>query len=142
MRLWSSGRERRRGEVRGGDAAGPRELGRTTGRRVARGPRVATTLEGRKMQEQVARLLPKREGHFVYESGHHGQVWLDLELLFRRPDRVRPLAEGLADRLRRTRQLAADQKAPATLDQAPAGTRGYTVDIILQGADETPFFED
>ena len=52
------------------------------------------------MQEQVARLLPKREGHFVFESGHHGQVWLDLELLFLRPERVQPLAEALADRLR------------------------------------------
>src|SRR5436309_91248 len=52
------------------------------------------------MQEQVAQLLPKREGHFVFESGHHGQVWLELELLFLRPERVQPLAEGLADRLR------------------------------------------
>jgi orotate phosphoribosyltransferase len=52
------------------------------------------------MPEQVAQLLPKREGHFVFESGHHGQVWLDLELLFLRPERVQPLAEALADRLR------------------------------------------
>ena len=52
------------------------------------------------MQEQVARLLPKREGHFVFESGHHGQLWLDLELLFLRPERMQPLAEALADRLR------------------------------------------
>jgi orotate phosphoribosyltransferase len=52
------------------------------------------------MQEQVAQLLPTREGHFVFESGHHGQVWLDLELLFLRPERVQPLAEALADRLR------------------------------------------
>ena len=52
------------------------------------------------MQEQVARLLPKREGHFVFESGHHGQLWLDLELLFLRPERAQPLAEALADRLR------------------------------------------
>jgi orotate phosphoribosyltransferase len=51
------------------------------------------------MQEQVARLLPKRDGHFVFESGHHGQVWLDLELLFLRPERVQPLAEALAERL-------------------------------------------
>jgi len=47
------------------------------------------------MQEQVAQLLPKREGHFVFESGHHGEVWLDLELLFLRPRRVQPLAEPL-----------------------------------------------
>ena len=52
------------------------------------------------MQEQVAQLVPQREGHFVYESGHHGQVWLDLELLFLRPERVQPMAEALADRLR------------------------------------------
>jgi len=45
-------------------------------------------------------LLPKREGHFVFESGHHGQVWLDLERLFLHPARVQPLAETLADRLR------------------------------------------
>ena len=50
--------------------------------------------------EEVARLLPKREGHFVFESGHHGQLWLDLELLFLRPERMQPLAEALADRLR------------------------------------------
>src|SRR2546426_5734123 len=52
------------------------------------------------MQEQVAQLLPTREGHFVFESGHHGQVWLDLQLLLLHPERVQPLAEALADRLR------------------------------------------
>src|SRR2546428_10075484 len=52
------------------------------------------------MQEQVAELLPTREGHFVFESGHHGQVWLDLQLLLLHPERVQPLAEALADRLR------------------------------------------
>src|SRR5436309_11092165 len=59
-----------------------------------------TALKGTKMQKQVAQLLPTREGHFVFESGHHGHVWLDLELLFLRPDRMQPLAEALADRLR------------------------------------------
>ena len=52
------------------------------------------------MQAKVEHLLPEREGHFVFESGHHGQVWLDLERLFLHPDRVQPLAEALADRLR------------------------------------------
>ena len=33
------------------------------------------------MQGQVAQLLPSREGHFVYESGHHGALWLELERL-------------------------------------------------------------
>ena len=52
------------------------------------------------MQDRVAKLLPKREGHFVFESGHHGQVWLDLELLLLHPEHVQPLAEALAERLR------------------------------------------
>jgi orotate phosphoribosyltransferase len=53
----------------------------------------------RDAQGDVAGLLPKREGHFVFESGHHGAVWLDLERLFVRPERVQPLADALADRL-------------------------------------------
>jgi orotate phosphoribosyltransferase len=62
--------------------------------------KVIATVRGEKMQEQVAQLLPTREGHFVFESGHHGQLWLDLELLFLRPELVQPLAKALADRLR------------------------------------------
>ena len=58
------------------------------------------------MQDQVAQLIPKREGHFVFESGHHGQVWLDLELLLLNPGRVQPLAEALAERLRRHQATA------------------------------------
>jgi orotate phosphoribosyltransferase len=43
--------------------------------------------------------LPTRRGHFMLESGHHGDLWLDLELLCLRPDRVRPFANELAARL-------------------------------------------
>jgi orotate phosphoribosyltransferase len=43
--------------------------------------------------------LPTRRGHFVLESGHHGDMWIDLELLCLRPDRVRPFAKELATRL-------------------------------------------
>jgi orotate phosphoribosyltransferase len=53
------------------------------------------------VERQVAELLPEREGHFVFESGHHGRIWLDLEVLFLDPERVRPLALALAARLRR-----------------------------------------
>ena len=35
----------------------------------------------------------------MLESGHHGDMWLDLELLCLRPDRVRPFANELAARL-------------------------------------------
>jgi len=47
------------------------------------------------LQQQVAELLPERRGHFVFESGHHGQDWLDLERLFLHPERVEPLAAAL-----------------------------------------------
>ena len=48
---------------------------------------------------RVTEVLPERRGHFVFESGHHGEIWLDLERLFVHPDRIRPLAEALAERL-------------------------------------------
>jgi len=47
-------------------------------------------------QVDVARLLPARTGHFLLESGHHGELWLDLELLCLRPGRVQRLADRLA----------------------------------------------
>jgi orotate phosphoribosyltransferase len=40
-----------------------------------------------------------RKGHFVYESGHHGDTWLDLDLLISQPRRLRTLAAELAGRL-------------------------------------------
>jgi len=43
--------------------------------------------------------LPTRRGHFVLESGHHGDMWVDLELLCLSPARVRPFAKELATRL-------------------------------------------
>lgn len=51
------------------------------------------------VEDAVARLLPTREGHFALESGHHGSLWIDLELLFLHPERVRPLAAALAERI-------------------------------------------
>jgi orotate phosphoribosyltransferase len=43
--------------------------------------------------------LAARRGHFLLESGHHGELWLDLDALFARPAQVAaPLAE-LAERL-------------------------------------------
>jgi orotate phosphoribosyltransferase len=47
----------------------------------------------------VLALMPARRGHFLFESGHHGEVWLDLELLCLQPDPVRKLAARLAARL-------------------------------------------
>jgi orotate phosphoribosyltransferase len=53
------------------------------------------------MQEQVLNLLAARKGHFLLESGHHGELWLDLEPLFLQPKLVAPIAAELASRLSR-----------------------------------------
>ena len=52
------------------------------------------------MRDRVLDLLLARQGHFLFESGHHGDRWLDLELLCLRPQLIRPLAAELAGRLR------------------------------------------
>src|SRR5262245_30502028 len=51
------------------------------------------------LQEELLALLPRRHGHFRLESGHHGDLWLDLDLLFLRPTRSRRFAAALALRL-------------------------------------------
>src|SRR5258708_98991 len=53
----------------------------------------------REVQEEVVRLLPARQGHFRLESGHHGELWLDLELLCLHPEPVQRLAKRIATRL-------------------------------------------
>lgn len=51
------------------------------------------------MQEQVLQLLSARRGHFLLESGHHGDLWLDLEPLCLRPHRVQIVAAELVEPL-------------------------------------------
>lgn len=48
------------------------------------------------LQEELLALLARRQGHFRLESGHHGDLWLDLDSLFLRPTRLRRFAEALA----------------------------------------------
>ena len=49
---------------------------------------------------QALASLPAREGHFRLESGHHSDMWMDLEVLCLRPTTIKPLADQLAERLR------------------------------------------
>ena len=44
-------------------------------------------------------LMSGRNGHFQLESGHHGELWLDLDTLFVRPARLAPFIDDLAQRL-------------------------------------------
>jgi orotate phosphoribosyltransferase len=47
------------------------------------------------MQQEVMELLSGRQGHFLLESGHHGDFWLDLETLCLEPQRAQALAARL-----------------------------------------------
>jgi orotate phosphoribosyltransferase len=51
------------------------------------------------IQQELLNLLSARKGHFRLESGHHGDLWLDLDLLFLRPRLVQRFAFELASRL-------------------------------------------
>jgi orotate phosphoribosyltransferase len=51
------------------------------------------------MAENVLELPSARRGHFLLESGHHGDFWLDLEALCYRPHRVQAIAADLAKAL-------------------------------------------
>jgi len=46
-------------------------------------------------------LLEVRRGHFRYESGYHGEIWLDLDTLFLKPRALTPFVQELAARLAR-----------------------------------------
>jgi orotate phosphoribosyltransferase len=54
---------------------------------------------GNLMQEELVSLLSARKGHFQLESGHHGDLWLDLDPLFLRPTHLRRFVVELARRL-------------------------------------------
>jgi orotate phosphoribosyltransferase len=51
------------------------------------------------VNQELLNLLSARKGHFKLESGHHGNLWLDLDLLFLRPSHVKRFAIELANRL-------------------------------------------
>jgi orotate phosphoribosyltransferase len=48
------------------------------------------------MAEKVLEILAAKSGHFLLESGHHGDFWLDLEALCYQPHRLRAMAADLA----------------------------------------------
>ncbi len=51
-------------------------------------------------ETRLLELFAARRGPFRLESGHHGSLWLDLELLFKNPGKVRPMVESLAAKIR------------------------------------------
>jgi orotate phosphoribosyltransferase len=53
-----------------------------------------------KPRDDVLGLMSARTGHFPLESGHHGDLWLELDALFWDPAALEPLAHRLADLIR------------------------------------------
>ena len=51
------------------------------------------------MNEDVLSLVSARRGHFQLESGHHGDLWLQLEALCLRPRKIQPFVVRLATAL-------------------------------------------
>ena len=45
-------------------------------------------------------LVAGRRGHFQLESGHHSELWFDLDALFAVPNRIRPFVSQLTESLR------------------------------------------
>jgi orotate phosphoribosyltransferase len=53
------------------------------------------------IQQELLNLLASRKGHFRLESGHHGNLWLDLDPLFLWPRHLRRFAIELVNGLSR-----------------------------------------
>jgi orotate phosphoribosyltransferase len=52
------------------------------------------------MNEDLLSLVRGRSGHFLLESGHHGDVWFQLETPCLHSRAIRPFAVRLAERLK------------------------------------------
>jgi orotate phosphoribosyltransferase len=50
--------------------------------------------------EAVLSLMSARTGHFPLESGHHGELWLELDTLFWEPTALEPPVRRLAELIR------------------------------------------
>ena len=50
--------------------------------------------------EKLLQLAKLRRGHFCFESGHHGDVWLELDAMFATPKAVVPFAREIAGKIR------------------------------------------
>ncbi len=50
----------------------------------------------RALQDDVLGLFAARKGHFLFESGHHGDLWLDIPPAYLNPRKVRRCAAELA----------------------------------------------
>ncbi|MCO1654388.1 hypothetical protein [Pseudonocardia humida] len=50
------------------------------------------------MHEIVMGLVGARTGHFRFESGHHGELWLELDAVFSSAAALEPAIGAVAER--------------------------------------------
>jgi orotate phosphoribosyltransferase len=62
---------------------------------------MTTSYRNKPLPQELLNLLAARNGHFRLESGHHGNLWLDLDPLFLRPSHLRRFVIELANGLSR-----------------------------------------
>ena len=53
------------------------------------------------MPDSITDSLLAQSGHFLFESGHHGDLWLELDSLWTRPGLLEPAVAALARQLAR-----------------------------------------
>jgi hypothetical protein len=51
-------------------------------------PAGLTATKGEPMADELVSMLAARKGHFGLESGHHGELWLELDSLYLHPARL------------------------------------------------------
>ena len=87
-------------------------------------------------------LVDARRGHFRFESGHHGELWLDLDALFAQPNRVDPFVDALVRQLapHRVEVVCGPLLGGALLAQLVARALGaefcFTERVVKDGAQE------
>jgi orotate phosphoribosyltransferase len=59
-------------------------------------PSKAQLARSRRLQTEMLGLFAARRGHFRFESGHHGDLWLEIPAAYIRPRRLRRYAAKLA----------------------------------------------
>src|SRR5436190_1062754 len=67
--------------------------------------------------------MARRSGHFRFESGHHGDRWLEPDLLLQRPTALRPFAIALVN----------------DVTNAGSAVRGTYEDLVACGARPVAF---
>lgn len=89
------------------------------------------------MPFDIMHLFAAQSGHFCYESGHHGNLWLDLDSLFLHPSRLQPFVDELAQRLAKYRPavVCGPLTGGAFLSQAIATTLGIDFAFAKRVAD-------